>query len=112
MNRIARLAWTALDCRHPRELAEFCSAITGWPIDDAGSDEGWVQLAGDEGATLAFQRVDAYRPPQWPGQEHPQQEHRPDSRVSRSGPVVRGLRSRRTRAQASSYLKESWIFVR
>lgn len=75
MSPIARLAWTALDCRHPRQLAEFYSAITGWPLDEAGSDEGWVQLASDAGATLAFQRVDAYQPPQWPGQEHPQQEH-------------------------------------
>ena len=24
---------------------------------------------------MCFQQVDDYRPPQWPGQEHPQQEH-------------------------------------
>ena len=75
MTPIARLAWTAIDCPRPRELAAFYSAITGWPIDEAASDDEWVTLASDAGATLGFQRVDAYQPPQWPGQEHPQQEH-------------------------------------
>lgn len=75
MNQIARLAWTAIDCRRPRELAAFYSAITGWPLDETVSDEGWVQLASDGGATLGFQHVDDYQPTQWPGQEHPQQEH-------------------------------------
>jgi Glyoxalase-like domain len=75
MNQIAHLAWTAVDCTRPRELAAFYSAITGWPIDEPASDEGWVQLVSDGGATLAFQRVDNYQPPQWPSQDHPQQEH-------------------------------------
>lgn len=75
MTAIARLAWTAVDCRDPRALAEFYSAITGWPIDESTSDSGWVTLASDAGATLGFQRVDDYQPPQWPGQKHPQQEH-------------------------------------
>lgn len=75
MTPIARLAWTAVDCRDPRKLGEFYSAITGWPIDESASDEDWVSLTSDVGATLGFQRVDDYQPPQWPGQEHPQQEH-------------------------------------
>ena len=75
MTAIARLAWTAVDCRDPQALAEFYSAITGWPNDESSSDGEWVTLASDVGATLAFQRVDDYQPPQWPGQEHPQQEH-------------------------------------
>ena len=75
MTRIGRLAWTAIDCPDPRALAAFYSAITGWPIDESGSDEEWVTLASDGGPTLGFQRVDDYQPPQWPGQEHPQQEH-------------------------------------
>jgi predicted enzyme related to lactoylglutathione lyase len=74
MTRIARLAWTAVDCPRPRELAAFYSAITGWSIDESSSDE-WVILTSDVGATLGFQRVDDYRPPQWPSQAHPQQEH-------------------------------------
>lgn len=75
MPPIARLAWTAVDCHDPRALAEFYSAITGWPIDEQASDADWVSLTSDVGATLGFQRVDDYQPPQWPGQEHPQQEH-------------------------------------
>ena len=75
MTPIARLAWTAVDCRRPQELAAFYSAITGWPIDEDDADEEWVTLVSDAGATLAFQRVEDYQPPNWPGQEHPQQEH-------------------------------------
>jgi hypothetical protein len=75
MTPIARLAWTALDCPRPRELAAFYSAITGWPIDEDSSDDEWVTLASGAGATLGFQRVEGYQPPRWPGQEHPQQEH-------------------------------------
>jgi catechol 2,3-dioxygenase-like lactoylglutathione lyase family enzyme len=75
MTAIGRLAWTAIDCPDAHALAAFYSAITGWPVDEASSDDRWVQLAGDHGGTLAFQQVDGYRPPEWPGQEHPQQEH-------------------------------------
>ncbi len=67
--------WTAIDCPDARGLAAFYSAITGWPVDEAASGDGWVQLAAEGGTTLAFQQVDDYRPPQWPGQEHPQQAH-------------------------------------
>jgi catechol 2,3-dioxygenase-like lactoylglutathione lyase family enzyme len=75
MSPIARLSWTAIDCPAPRRLAEFYSAITGWPIDEDTSSERWVELRSDGGATICFQRVEDYVPPQWPGQEHPQQEH-------------------------------------
>ena len=34
-----------------------------------------MEVVGFEGTPLAFQRVDGYRPPSWPGQEHPQQIH-------------------------------------
>ena len=73
---IARLQLTALDCPDPRALAEFYSAITGWPPSTPHEDyPEWVQLDAGGGVTLAFQRVDDFRPPQWPGQEHPQQVH-------------------------------------
>ena len=38
-------------------------------------DEEWVRLRSDVGATLAFQRVEDYRPSVWPGSDHPQQAH-------------------------------------
>lgn len=74
MPGIARLALTALDCPDAHALAAFYSALTGWPVDPESDDE-WVTLVSDGGATLAFQRVPDYRAPQWPGSEHPQQLH-------------------------------------
>lgn len=74
MTAIARLSLTALDCPDPHALAAFYSAVTGWPVRPGTSDE-WVQLVSPSGATLAFQRVDAYRAPEWPGQDQPQQAH-------------------------------------
>jgi len=72
---IARVQYYALDCPDPQALAEFYRKLTGWEI--SYSDEEWVTLNGpDAGAAgLAFQRVDGYRPPRWPSQEHPQQAH-------------------------------------
>ena len=73
MSPIARMAWTCIDCPDPAALAAFYSAVLEWPVVD--SDDEWVSLRAADGQMLCFQRVDAYRPPQWPGQEHPQQEH-------------------------------------
>jgi hypothetical protein len=75
MTAIARLTGLAIDCPDARALAGFYSGLTGWPVDEEASDGKWVQLASDTGATLLFQQVDGYRPPRWPGQEHPQQAH-------------------------------------
>lgn len=79
MTGIAKLSLTALDCPDPRALAQFYSALTGWPVDGdgtGGDDTGdWVQLRSDGEVTLAFQRVPGFRPPQWPGSEQPQQLH-------------------------------------
>ena len=73
---IARFQLVAIDCPDPRVLAAFYSAITGWretrPHEDYPE---WVQLVSEGGATIAFQRVADFAPPQWPGQEHPQQLH-------------------------------------
>lgn len=74
MTGIAKLSLTALDCPDPRALAQFYSALTGWPVD--GDDTGdWVQLRSDGEVTLAFQQVPDFRRPQWPGSEQPQQLH-------------------------------------
>lgn len=75
MTPIGKLAWTAIDCRDARSLATFYSAVIGWPINEAGSDGEWVALDSGGGPSLGFQQVEGYQPPQWPGQEHPQQEH-------------------------------------
>lgn len=75
--RIATFSVFAIDCPDPLALAEFYSAITGWPVA-ADSHARWAELeSGGAGATLAFQAVEdeTYRPPEWPGQVHPQQAH-------------------------------------
>ena len=73
---LARFQLCAIDCPDPRALARFYSALTGWPETTPHEDyPEWVQLAADGGATIAFQRVEDFQPPQWPGQEHPQQMH-------------------------------------
>jgi hypothetical protein len=76
MPGIARFSLVALDCPDAWALAGFYSALTGWPTDDedAEGDE-WVTLRSPGGATIAFQTVDDFRPPVWPGSEHPQQLH-------------------------------------
>ena len=73
---IGRYQLTALDCPDALALAAFYSQITGWPVRE--QFEGlpqWIELVSETGATIAFQQVDNYSPPAWPGQEHPQQLH-------------------------------------
>ncbi|MGW7576359.1 VOC family protein [Streptomyces sp. NPDC054765] len=68
------LGVVALDCPDPRTLADFYADMLGWQV--AKEDDHWVEIAGPGGRTLAFQRVaEGYRPPQWPGQDMPQQLH-------------------------------------
>ncbi|MGH3327955.1 MAG: VOC family protein [Streptomycetales bacterium] len=75
MDPIGRLAVVVLDCDDPRALAEFYTSLLGWRADPDDTSDDWVQLVADAGATLAFQRVEGYRPPDWPGQDLPQQLH-------------------------------------
>ncbi len=70
---IARYPVVALDCPDPKTLAEFYGALLDWKVQS--EDDGWYSIRADYGDSLAFQKVDSYRPPQWPGQDHPQQMH-------------------------------------
>ncbi|MFG2830670.1 VOC family protein [Streptomyces sp. NPDC048434] len=69
---LIKLGVVALDCPDPQALADFYAEMLGWRVEGGGD---WVEVAGPEGRALAFQRVADYRPPQWPGQEVPQQLH-------------------------------------
>jgi predicted enzyme related to lactoylglutathione lyase len=71
---IATFSLVAFDCPNGLELASFYEKLTGWPIGE-DSEPGWAELVSPTGATIAFQGVDDYRPPQWPAAEHPQQAH-------------------------------------
>ncbi|GAA1867934.1 VOC family protein [Myceligenerans crystallogenes] len=62
-----------IDCPDPMALAAFYSGVTGQPLG-ARSTGDWAYLTfGD--IDLAFYRVEHYRPPTWPGDEHPKQYH-------------------------------------
>lgn len=68
----------AFDCPDARGLGAFYAEILGWEAEE-GSDDDWVTLVPpgprDGRAGLAFQRIDDFRAPTWPGGEHPQQAH-------------------------------------
>ncbi|AZS72189.1 glyoxalase [Streptomyces lydicus] len=63
----------ALDCPDHRALANFYAEMLDWQV--TGGDDDWIEVAGPTGRILAFQQVADYRPPQWPGQDVPQQMH-------------------------------------
>lgn len=79
-----KLDLIVIDCPDAMHLAEFYSRLLGWPLQD-GADRDWATLVPPGGglsaenpdgrATLAFQRIDDYRQPTWPGGAHPQQFH-------------------------------------
>jgi len=68
----------AFDCPDARALGDFYAGLLGWEVRD-GSDDDWVTIApagaGAGSPALAFQRIDDYVEPTWPGGTHPQQAH-------------------------------------
>lgn len=48
--------------------------MLGWTVD-IDEDDGWAEARSSDGLWIAFQQVEGYSAPQWPGQEHPQQMH-------------------------------------
>ena len=75
MSAVPTIGLVALDCPDPGQLANFYAALLDWSDLRAEEDGHWVELSGSGGVTLAFQRVENYRPPEWPGQDVPQQLH-------------------------------------
>lgn len=69
----AELRGVTLDCADPQTLARFYGALTG--MREVFGVAEFVALSDDSGCDLGFQRVDGYRPPEWPGPEVPQQVH-------------------------------------
>jgi hypothetical protein len=69
---IARIVSFVLDCPDPGALAAFYGGLLDWKPE---VDSGWAEIRSDSGQVIAFQRVDPYTPPQWPGQDVPQQVH-------------------------------------
>lgn len=79
-----KLDLIVLDCPDALALATFYGDVLGWSLE-AGADRDWANLAPPEGgitpdnpdgrAALAFQRIDDFVTPTWPGGAHPQQFH-------------------------------------
>ncbi len=70
---LARFPVVVLDCPDPRALAEFYGALLGWEV--VRDEDDWCSIRADYGDSIAFQQVDGYVAPQWPGQDRPQQMH-------------------------------------
>jgi catechol 2,3-dioxygenase-like lactoylglutathione lyase family enzyme len=73
MTVTGRLELAALDAPDIEQLAAFYAELTGWEI--VRKDPGWITIRIPDGQEIAFQRAPDHVPPQWPGQEHPQQFH-------------------------------------
>lgn len=67
---VARFPVVVLDCPDPKTLAEFYGTLLQWKVQQSG--DGWSARA-EYGDALGFQKVDEFAPPQWPGQDVPQQ---------------------------------------
>lgn len=73
-----------LDCPDALQLAAFYAELLGWPLAP-GSDSSWAELTPPGGGVSpedpdgrpapAFQRVQDWEAPTWPGGAHPQQFH-------------------------------------
>lgn len=72
---IARSPGLVIDCPDPVLLANFYAGLLDWAVkaeDDGSWAEAWSE---DRTQCISFQRVENYRAPSWPSQEHPQQMH-------------------------------------
>src|SRR5579862_4222975 len=70
--RLASLYMVNLDCADPRAMAGFYSALLGWETPYA---EDAYSMVSDGTTSIGFGRVDGYRPPAWPDNEHTKQYH-------------------------------------
>lgn len=62
-----------IDCSDAGALARFYAALLDWTVD---ASEDWVDIRpADRSQCISFQEVQGYTPPQWPGQDIPQQMH-------------------------------------
>ena len=69
---IARSPSFVIDCPDPAALAAFYGAILGWRVEP---EDEWMNIRGEDGQVIGFQKAEGYRAPVWPGQEVPQQMH-------------------------------------
>ena len=68
-----RLDAAAFDAADIDTLASFYAELAGWQI--VRKDVDWITVRAGDGQEIAFQLAPDHVPPQWPGQERPQQFH-------------------------------------
>lgn len=73
MTTPAHLDVVAFDAPDIGKLASFYTTLTGWQI--VSEDPDWIVVRAPGGQQVAFQLAPDHVPPQWPGQQHPQQFH-------------------------------------
>lgn len=70
---IASFPTFVVDCPDPRALGSFYGSLLDWTLS---IEDDWAEIRPRDGSScICFQQVADYRPPQWPGQEVPQQMH-------------------------------------
>ncbi len=69
---VASLYMVNLDCADPGVMARFYSALLGWEMPYC-EDE--YSMVSDGNTSIGFGRVEGYRPPNWPDDEHAKQYH-------------------------------------
>ncbi len=69
-----RYGLVAFDAPDIEALSAFYAQLTGWQPEKQTEDD-WMELRTGAGQKVAFQLAPDHVPPQWPGQEHPQQLH-------------------------------------
>lgn len=69
---IARFPNFVIDCPDPGALATFYGALLDWKTEISAD---WAEIRAENGNCVCFQPVADYTPPQWPGQQVPQQMH-------------------------------------
>ena len=73
MTPTGRLELAAFDAQDTETVAKFYCDLAGWEI--VRNDGGWIIVQTGDGNQVGFQPSDDHVPPQWPGQQHPQQFH-------------------------------------
>ena len=73
MTAAARLELVALDAADIESLSSFYTELTGGEVVRQVPD--WITVRLMSGQEIGFQRAPDHVPPQWPGQERPQQFH-------------------------------------
>ena len=72
---IGTLELLIIDCPDPQRLARFYAELVGAEIIGSDADGAEIVPPGGGRPIIAFQQVERYTAPRWPGQTTPQQMH-------------------------------------